>query len=331
MKALVTGATGCLGRNLTDRLVKRGVAVVATGRNQSAGAELKSLGAAFIESDIADADRMISAAKGCDVVFHCAALASPWGKFEDFRKANVIGTKTAIQAALSAGAKMVHVSTPSIYFDFRNRLDIDEYDPLPVHQVNHYSATKLEAETLVDKAVAQDGLVAVTLRPRAIFGPHDTALFPRVLAASRNGRVPLVGRGETLIDVSCVSNVVDAMELAAERAETVSGRKYNITNGKPVLLCDLIALAFSALDMPFTPRRIPYPAAAALATAMEAWAAGPFGGAEPKLTRYSVGVLKYHQTLSIRRAEADLGYVPRQSTLAGVAEYATWRTANEAA
>lgn len=330
MRAFVTGSTGCLGRNLVERLVADGHEVAATGRNVAVGEKLSALGVRFVAADIADHDTLADAARGCDTVFHCAALASPWGKYEDFYLANVMGTNAAIIAALKAKATLVHVSTPSIYFDFRNRLQIDEYDPLPEKQVNDYAATKLEAERYVDNAVAKHGLRAVTLRPRAIFGPYDTALFPRVLAACRNGRVPLVGKGHTIIDVSCVSNVVDAMLLAAERAEKVCGRKYNITNGTPVLLHDLISLAFEKIGLEFKPRSIPYPLAYGAARIMECVAASRFGKGEPKLTRYSAGVLKYHQTLSIKRAREELGYVPRKSTVAGVAEYAEWRRSGEA-
>ena len=323
MRALVTGATGCLGRNLVERLIEDGKGVVATGRNARVGTALSSRGAAFVRADIADREAVAAAARGVDVVFHCAALAAPWGSPEEFRRVNVDGTASAVDAAISAGAAMVHVSTPSIYFDFRDRLDIDEYDDLPARQVNEYARTKLLAEAVVDLAVETRGLRAVTIRPRAIFGPHDTALFPRVIAASRGGRVPLVGRGHVLADVTCVSNVVDAMLLAAGKADSLAGRKYNITNGTPILVHDLLAMAFHGMGLEFRPRRLPYPAAYCAASMMEL--AACITRKEPRLTRYSAGVLRYHQTLSIRRARAELGYTPRKSTAAGVGEYARWR------
>ena len=325
MKAFVTGATGCLGRNLVERLVSDGHEVMATGRNQAIGKRLRDVGAEFVRADIADANTLASAAGGCDTVFHCAALASPWGRYEDFYSANVMGTSAAVHVALRSHARLVHVSTPSIYFDFTDRLDIDEADPLPRRMVNHYAATKLEAEEVVDTAVSKHGLSAVTLRPRAIFGPYDTALFPRVLAAANGGRVPLIGRGHAVVDVTCVSNVVDAMLLAAEKAEALSGRKYNITNGSAILVRDLLAMAFGELGMDFVPRTIPYPLAWAAAATMEALASTPFGNGEPRLTRYSAGVMRFNQTLSIARARAELGYEPRKSTEEGVAEYARWR------
>jgi nucleoside-diphosphate-sugar epimerase len=310
-------------------LASEGFDVVAMGRNAHVGQQLRSLGVEFVAADINDYSALASAARGCTTVFHCAALAAPWGQYQNFYNVNVRGTAAVVQATLKANATLVHISTPSIYFDFRDRFDIDEYDPLPSRQVNAYAMTKLEAESYVDDAVSRCGLQAVTLRPRAIFGPYDTALFPRVLAASTNGKVPLVGKGETVIDVSCVSNVVDAMLLASERATSLSGKKYNITNGTPVFLRDLIALVFGRLGMDFRPRSIPYPVAYGAARLMEIVAASRFGNGEPKLTRYSAGVLRYHQTLSIKRAREELGYEPHMSTVAGVERFAEWRQSSE--
>jgi nucleoside-diphosphate-sugar epimerase len=328
MKVLVTGATGGLGRNLVERLVREGKSVVATGRNPEFGKALRNVGADFVPADICDVASVARLAKDCETVYHCAALASPWGDYHDFFDANVVGTESAISAALRAKAKLVHVSTPSIYFDYRSRLDIREEDPLPRRFVNAYAATKYEAERRVGKAVIEAGLVAVILRPRAIFGPHDSALFPRVLAALRNGRLPVAGRGHTLIDVTCVSNLVDAMLLSSDRAEELTGRTYNITNGKPILLRDLLEIAFNAMDIQASFKPIPYPVLATAATLMEAWAKTPFAAREPVLTRYSAGVLRYHQTLNIDRARAELGYTPRITTVRGVNEYAEWRRNN---
>lgn len=331
VKVLVTGATGCLGRNLVERLISDGIDVVATGRNAEVGNRIAAMGASFVKADITDTARIIEAARGCDTIYHCAAMAAPWGKLDDFYSANVIGTDTVIRAALKHHARLVHVSTPSVYFDFRDRLDIAEHEPLPHTMVNDYASTKLEAEGRVAMAVDRHGLKAVMLRPRAIFGPWDTALFPRLMAACRNGRVPMVNHGRTLMDVSCVANVIDAMLLASERAGSLSGRIYNISNGVPILFGDLVRCAFKEIGIPFRPLNIPYPMIAAAAWIMEAHAGSAFGKGEPRLTAYSAGVLRYHQTLDISRAREELGYVPRKSTMAGIREYAIWRAEHEGA
>ncbi|EKT58947.1 NAD-dependent epimerase/dehydratase [Providencia rettgeri Dmel1] len=88
MKILVTGATSGLGRNASEYLLERGIDVVACGRNQQAGEQLSQLGATFIAVELAELTveeaKMLMA--GCDAIWHCAALSSPWGKRQDFEK-----------------------------------------------------------------------------------------------------------------------------------------------------------------------------------------------------------------------------------------------------
>src|SRR6185437_15399197 len=109
-----------------------------------------------------------------------AALSSPWGKYKDFYQANVLGTENLIKAA-PKDARFIHVSSPSIYFDFSEKHNIKEDDPLPRKPVNYYVKTKLMAEALIDKAFNEQQLNVITIRPRAIFGPYDRAILPRIL------------------------------------------------------------------------------------------------------------------------------------------------------
>ena len=68
-----------------------------------------------------------------------------------------------------------------IYFDFKSQLDIKEDHPWPKKAANHYIASKRLAEQLVDEAVINKQLQAITIRPRAIFGPYDRALVTKLL------------------------------------------------------------------------------------------------------------------------------------------------------
>ncbi len=79
MNVLVTGATGFVGGALARRLQRQGWQVTATGRNHAVGAQLVAAGIHFIPADLTDAAAMQAACQGQAVVFHCAALSSPWG------------------------------------------------------------------------------------------------------------------------------------------------------------------------------------------------------------------------------------------------------------
>ncbi len=323
MNLFVTGATGCLGRRLALRLHGLGHQVTAQGRNRVIGAELEKAGLRFIAADLEDAPAMHSACRNRDAVFHCAAFSAPWGPRRQFYNSNVIGTQNVTDSCLQLGVSLlVHVSTPGLYFDFRNRRDIRETDPLPAAPVNAYAATKKQAEALVDKAFKQ-GLATITLRPRAIFGPHDRALMPRIMRFAERGWVPLIQGGKALIDVTYLDNVVDALVLCLDAPNHAMGRKYNITNGEPMPVGELFRLVFQAMARDYHPRQLPYAPAYAAAALLELWSALPFAG-EPVLTRYTLGLISKDQTLNIDAARQDLGYTPRVSIRDGIAAYVAW-------
>ena len=172
MKILITGSTGCLGRNLTNKLLlEEKHQIYATGRNQEIGKILENQGVIFQNADLQDREAIINLCKDKEIIFHCGALSSPWGKYKDFYEANVLGTKNIIDGCLRHNVgRLIHVSTPSLYFDFTEKYQIAESSILP-KPVNHYAATKLAAEKLIDQAFINHQLPAITIRPRAIFGP----------------------------------------------------------------------------------------------------------------------------------------------------------------
>ena len=277
----------------------------------------------FFRGDLADAAAVEAAAAGASHVFHSGALSSPWGRAADFEAANVAGTRHVIAACERHGvARLVHVSTPSLYFDGRHRLAIREDEPLPSRGINMYAETKRRAEGLVDAAAAR-GLPVVTLRPRALFGPGDTTLLPRLVRAKARGFLPLIDGGRALTDVTYVDNVVDALLAAAAAGPEALGRHYNVSNGEPMPLIELLTMLFRRLGLPMNGRAVPYAVAWTLAAGLEA-AAHATGGREPVLTRYTVGVLARTQTLDLTAARRELGYAPRVSVAEGLERFAAW-------
>lgn len=323
--AMVTGATGFLGRHVCERLNRMGWQVTGIGRNAAAGAALKALGVRFLAVDLRDETAVADACVGQDAVFHCGALSSPWGAYRDFEAVNVDGTRHVIAGCCKHGvARLIHVSTPSIYFHrHHDRLGVREQDPLPPKPVNAYAATKLRAEQVVLAAHA-DGLPAVILRPRAIFGPLDTALLPRLMRVNETRGIPLIGGGNARIDLTYVDNVVDAMLLGWEAPQEALGQAYNITNGEPALLREVLEDLFTLMGTPLRTFSLPYPVAYGAGALLEGvHRLLPFLG-EPMLTRYTVGVLAKSQTLDITRAREQLGYVPRVSLQEGLRTFAEW-------
>jgi nucleoside-diphosphate-sugar epimerase len=236
-RVVVTGATGFLGRHTVQRLIQEGAQVTGLGRSRIQGEALTKMGARFEGVDLAtEPARLLEIFKNHDNVIHCAALASPWGRYQEFYRANVTATENVIRAARAAGLRrMVHVSTPSLYIDQSDRFDVREGEPLPPRAINFYAETKRLAEERVDQAV-NDGFAIVSIRPQGIVGPGDSAIFPRLVRMAQKKILPNIGSGENWIDLTYVDNVVEALVLAMRAPDHVIGRKYNITNGEPVQL-----------------------------------------------------------------------------------------------
>ena len=323
MKTLITGATGFLGGALTYRLHNMGWDVTALGRNPAKLNQLEDGGIRIARADISKKDEVNASFSDFDLVFHCAAFPSPWGGFEKFYQANVIGTRNIVNACLENNVKrLVYVSTPSIYFDYNSRISVKENDPLP-EPISHYAHTKLLAEEEVDKGSAQ-GLAVVSIRPRALFGEGDTVIFPRLLSRLKSGRLPILGDGENIVDLTYIQNVVDALLLCAESPKNTLGKKYNISNGEPVKIWNLVNRICDELDFSHPRRKISRQAAHNVGGALEfIYSLIPYSP-EPPLTRMSVSMMSNSTTLDISAAQNELGYQPKISIEEGVGRFLKW-------
>ncbi len=326
MKVLVTGGTGFVGRHVAWRLAGEGYEVVFCGRNHEAAAEVLRLAPApmcfvLLEHGTDDAAvRLRQAAEGAEAVIHCAALSAPWGSAEAFRRANLDSTREVLEACRTNGVRrLVHLSTPSLYFDFRDRLGIREDDPLPP-PVNLYARSKGEAEVLLQQADLGQTLV---LRPRAIFGPWDATLMPRMLRVMRRGAIPLMRGGKAELDLTYIDNLIDAIWLGLTQPLPRRYNLYNLSNGEPIRLDHLLARVAEAFELPLRTRRLPWPLVSTIARVLETTARLGSGN-EPLLTRYSAGVLAFSQTLDTCAIRSELGWQPRISLDEGIQRHARW-------
>jgi nucleoside-diphosphate-sugar epimerase len=312
MRALVTGGGGFLGRYLVEQLLARGDEVVSFSRG--AHPELVEIGAQTARGDIQDGEAIAAACAGMDVVFHVTAKWGEWGEWAPYYQVNVVGTQNVIEACRAQGVpRLVFTSTPSVVFDNRPHEGADESLPYPDTYENNYAHTKAIAERAV-VAANGDGLLTVSLRPHLVFGPRDDKLLPDILARAGDGKIPQIGTGENLVDLTYVEDAARAHLLAADALEAgspVAGGIYFISQDEPVNPWQWMNELFAAFGLPPIHRRVPLWLAVAACTGIEtAYRVLPLKG-DPPLTRFLAYELALSHYYDLSRAKRDFGYAPQ--------------------
>lgn len=321
MNVLLTGATGFLGSRTIEKLVNEPYinSIIATGRVQKNFLEHPKV--TYILGDLTNASFAHSLVSQVDSIIHAAALSAPWGSYESFIDANLRIQQHLIHAAKKHQIqRYIFISTPTVYFNGKHQLNIKETDPLPKKLINDYSTTKRLAEIELE----QSGIPYITLRPRALIGRGDTVIMPRLIRAFDEKKLKIIGDGNNLVDLTPVSNVVDAILLSlATTSSKAINQTYNISNGEPVKLWEQIRLVLNLLNRKLSNRKIPYQIAHILAQFLE-WNANFITKKEPALTVYSVGVLAKSFTMDISKAQEKLGYQPNMTTNEAIQEFVNW-------
>lgn len=328
---LVTGGTGFLGRRLVERLLAQGRRVTVLGRTPAP--ELEKRGVRFIRASLDDREAVGAACAGMETIFHVAAKVGVWGRYDDFFRTNVLGTRALLEGCRAHGVRrFVHTSTPSVVYNGRDLAGANESFPLTTRCPSPYPLTKAIAEREV-LAANSDAFRTIALRPHLIWGAGDPHLVPRILARARSGRLRIVGGGKNRVDMVHIENAVDAHLLAEQAlavchlmddkhlgARRASGRAYFITNGEPVLLWEWINDLLRGLGQQPVSKHISLGAASVIGAACEfTWRALPLRG-EPPMTRFIAAELAKDHWFDITAARRDLGYTPRVSMAQGTAE-----------
>ena len=327
MKILLTGATGFLGYRTLEKLIllPEVEEIIATGRTLLDYRKIEHQKVTYKIGHLEDVLFVNEITKGVDVIINTASLSSPWGKRSDFVQANLKTQENLIKAAKeNKVSRFIYISSPSIYYNGKSRLNVKENEKLPSKFVNEYARTKFEAEILLKNS----GIPFITLRPRALIGRGDSIIMPRLINAYDQGRLKIIGDGKNLVDLTCVSNVVDAIALSIFSNSNSINQTYNITNGEPVNLWNKIDYVLSELNKKLNKRKIPFFIVNRVAAIMEL-KSRLTNHKEPTLTSYGVGTLAKSFTLDISKAEKLLNYHPKMNTHDGIIEFINWYRIHE--
>ncbi|MEG5264554.1 NAD(P)-dependent oxidoreductase [Pseudomonas sp. JDS28PS106] len=328
MKILVTGASGFIGGRFARFALEQGMSVRINGRRAAGVEHLQKRGAEFVEGDLTDADLVTRLCTDVEAVVHCAGAVGTWGRRQDFVTGNVQLTENIVEACLKRRVRrLVHLSSPSIYFDGRSHLDIKE-SQVPKRFHNHYAATKYMAEQKVFGA-EEFGLEVIALRPRFVTGAGDTSIFPRLLHMQRKKRLAIVGNGLNKVDFTSMQNLNQAMLSSLLASGSALGKAYNISNGVPVPLWDAINYVMRRMQLPQVRRYRSYALAYAAGALNEGACLLWPGRPEPTVSRLGAQIMNKDFTLDISRARHYLGYEPQTSLWSALDEFCGWWQAQQ--
>jgi len=252
-KVLVTGADGFIGSHLTEELVRLGYDVRAFvyynsfnswGWLDHSPPHIKDQIEVF-PGDIRDPHGVKEAMKGCDVVYHLAALiAIPYSYHspDTYIDTNVKGTLNVVQAARELGVrKVVHTSTSEVY-GTAQYVPIDEKHPL--HGQSPYSASKIGADQIAMSFYYSFGTPVAIIRPFNTYGPRQSAraVIPTIITQLANGANKIkLGATEPTRDFNYVKDTVAGF-VAVGNSDNSTGQVINIGSNYEISIGDTARL-----------------------------------------------------------------------------------------
>ena len=301
---LVTGGTGFLGSNLAASLLEEGCNVKILRRP---GSDLRAVGTLDVEhvlGDVRDIGSLHRAMKGCDTVFHTAAVISHWKKERPLMfDVNILGTRNVVESCLQLGVRrLVHTSsTAAVGFpehgslaDETTRFNWEPYDV-------GYRISKHQAEMEIHRGVKL-GLDAVLVNPTVIIGPRDIHFHGgQLIRDVYRKKIFYYVRGR--MSIVYVDDVVRGHLLAARYGRT--GERY-ILCGENLSRREIIAAIAEIVGGIKPLFRMPTSLVKLVTTASELIAESL--QRRPWVTRELLAGSELDYHISCRKAQAELGY-----------------------
>jgi dihydroflavonol-4-reductase len=307
--AFVTGASGFVGSAVARQLAAKGFALRLAVRASSRLDNVEGLGAEIVTVDMRDRAGLTKAMSGSRYLFHVAADYRLWAKDpSEIERNNLEGTRAVMQAAQAAGVERI-VYTSSVA-TLKARTDGVAVDETCRHTeqsaIGAYKRSKLVAERLVERMVADEGLAAVIVSPSTPIGPRDIKPTPtgRIIIEAATGGIPAFL--DTGLNLVHVDDVAAGHLLALEKGRI--GQSY-ILGGEDVQFGDMVAVICGLVG-----RKAPtiaLPRVPLFPIAVIAEAVAMITGKEPFITVDALKMAKYHMFFSSAKAKAELGYTAR--------------------
>ena len=311
--ALITGASGFIGRRLSDRLREDG----ATVRGVDIATDIKR---EVVAGDIGESGPWQEAAGGCEVMIHAAAAVTNAASDEVGWRTNGLGTRNELDSAVAAGCRrFVHLSSVRAFGDRDFPDGVDERYPVRPDG-NAYVDTKIASEQVVLQAHAAGEIECTVLRPGDVYGPGSRPWTVLPVEAIRSNRFVLPAMGRGVFSPLFVDNLIDAIRSAADAPEA-AGEVITVTDGAGVSCREFFG-HYSRMLGKGEPRALPTAAAIGLVALPEA--AAWIGGTGTEASRATMRYLARPGTYSIAKAERLLGFEPAIGLDEGMRRTEVW-------
>lgn len=308
MRAFVTGATGFLGGRLVAKLRDRGDGVVALVRDPSRAA---GLDAELVRGDLSDRGRLAEQMRGCDAVFHLAAVyrvGVPASERPAMHEANVRGTENVLDASVDAGVtRIVYVSTINAFGNTHGRFVDESAGRVDPRYVSVYDETKHLAHEAALERIAR-GVPVIVVQPGAIYGPGDHSELGAQLDRARRGRLPFLALAGVGVNAVHVDDVADGILLAHDRGRP--GESY-VLGGEITTLRGLVTTISRLAGR--RPPRLEVPAALVKLAVPLGPLVGRAMGTGPNLRELIAAADGVTYWASDEKARRELGYAPRSA------------------
>jgi predicted dehydrogenase/nucleoside-diphosphate-sugar epimerase len=302
---LVTGGSGFLGSALVKALLSQGKSVRVLTRKEL---DEDSHCADVCVGDLGDPDVVDAAIQGTEIVYHVGAATH--GSWADYECGTIWGTRNVVASCLRHQVRtLVYVSSLSVlsYATLPLRARVSESAELEQFPERRglYASSKLQAEKIVMEAVRDCNLRAVILRPGNIFGPGAERVPPYGVIPIGNHWM-VIGRGDTLLPLVYVRDVVDALLKSAECTEAI-GQVIHLVDPEQITQREYLKYCqtkMSELRVHYVPRSVLYCAAAGLQ------GLGALARINIPLTSYRLRSIKPYLSFDCSAARQLLGWTP---------------------
>lgn len=241
---LVTGADGFIGSHLCEALLAKGYKVRALSYYNSFNdwgwlEDIHSPGLEVVCGDVRDPNFCRHITRGCDVVYHLAALiAIPYSYVapDSYVDTNIKGTLNMCQAARDCGVERLIVTSTSEVYGTAQYVPIDENHPRQPQ--SPYSATKIGADAIAKSFYNAFDLPVVIARPFNAYGPRQSAraIIPTIIGQIASGAKEIkVGDLTPTRDFNFVKDTAQGF-IALGEASGIEGREINIATGTEVTM-----------------------------------------------------------------------------------------------